>query len=283
MSIASRWNVIFVFCVAILSPASLIADPWTPIAGDSSVYGSYGFESFDEFYRGTTKSDLPFGHLDQHTVTLGVEYGVTDDLALEFSSGYVRTDAGGGLGSEEGMNDSNVTARWRFLDEFAPGNRALPSMAVSVTGVVAGSYDEDDFPLAPGDGSHAAGAGLHIGKLIGESGLGVFTELGYHFREGRVPDQLLIFACLFQTIGDHFTISALYHQEAAQSGIDLGTPEFSPGRAPELKERKDLVEFAVGYEFKSGVYLGGSFGMVLDGRNTGDSEIINVSVAVPFS
>ena len=272
-------------CFALLFSAPELAhstDPWTPLQGEGSIFLSYIFESFDRFWAGNDKRDLPFGELEQQTGSLGFTYGVTDDLALDLALGYTSTD-GRDLGSESGLNDSTLGVRYRLIDEFEDPDEILPSVALAGRAIIPGDYDDSGFPIAPGEKAFGAESTLLVGKLLGTSGVGVVAEIGYRLREGSVPEEFLLRTGMFYTLLEQLTLSAEFQRQQALSGIDLGTPEFNPNRARELKEISNAMQFGVGYSpSDSESYVGLFYGLTLDGRNAGDKDIFGVSISFPI-
>src|SRR5687767_10224151 len=93
---------------------------WLPGADRLVVTPSYVYQTFDEFWMGDNKVKLD-GDLWQHTAFLGFDYGLTDDLALDATVGWVwsETDALmlGGDQNDDGLTDTTFGIRQRFIDE----------------------------------------------------------------------------------------------------------------------------------------------------------------------
>ena len=75
------------------------------VEGRFTLSGSYVFETFDEFWKGRKKSSLP-DDIHQHTVSVGLEYGLLDDVALDLTLGYTRSSFGS-ADDIDGLNDTS--------------------------------------------------------------------------------------------------------------------------------------------------------------------------------
>ncbi len=187
------------------------------------------------------------------------------------------------MGGEGGLNDTTIGIRQKLVDEFAYDDWYVPSLTLALRGIIAGGYNEDGFPTAPGDGAHGFEYSLLFGNLIGDSGFGFLGEVGMRLREGPVPNDFFVRSGVFQTILEVATISAEFKHEEALSGIDLGTPEFSPDRARELKQINDTFEFGLGVvEPTTDIYVGLFYGVAVNGRNSGKKDIWGLSLSSPF-
>ena len=259
--------------------------PWLPLESETNLFSAYVFETFDRFWKAKEKQDLPFGELDQHTWSFGGSYGILDSLAFDFTLGYTKTD-GGEVGRTEGLNDSNLALRYRVIDEFEHlDSWYIPTLTLKAGAIIPGSYDEQDFPIAPGKGASGADLGLTLGKIIGSSGFGILSSLAVRLYEGSVPEQLNANAGIFKTFHDQLTLSTEYRREQSLSGVDLGSPAFVPDLSPQLKEVSDKLEFGIGYtDPDSELYLGVFYSLTLDGRNTGDKDVFGLSLSAnaPF-
>jgi len=262
------------------SPA-FAGDPWTMPEGEATVFGGVVFETFDEFYRGEDKTDLPFGESDQYTYSIGGSYGITDDLTFDLAIGYVTVDGEAFEHDEEGLNDSTLALRYRVVDEFADDS-GLPSLALRLGVIIPGSYDEGAFPISPGDGAAGVELSTLWGKMFGDTGLGTYGELGLRLREGSVPEDLYVYAGLFYTFLEAVTVSGEFRRDQALSGIDIGSANFTPDRSTELKEITNNIEFGLGYTCPGGYYFGVLYGNTVDGRNTGKKDIWGASFSIPL-
>ena len=275
---------IITFAVALLCCSrAYCADPWSLPQGDSVVFSSFVHENFDEFFRGKEESDLPFGELNQFTVSTGFNYGVTDDITLDVVFGYTATD-GGLQGEDEGLNDTTLGIRYKIVDEFNVENPVwTPTLSIATRFIIPGTYDEGQFPVSPGDGAFGGEFSLIYGKFLGETGFGLYGDVGYRLREEPVPDDFFTSLGVLQQLGWGLTSTLEFRHVAAVNGIDLGTEEFMPGRAMELRERSEQLEFGLGWTHEaSGIVVGGLFGITLDGRNSGDKRIWVAYASLPL-
>ena len=261
-------------------PASGIAQsPWLPAPHRLELTPRYVYESFDEFWMGSsTKVGLP-DDVVQQSALLSAEYGLSTDWALDTTLGYawVDTSAFGQDASDSGLSDSRIGARWRFLDENETAASWYPSLTLRAGAVIAGTYDEG-LPFSAGDGAHGGECSLLFGKTLGGSGFGFYGEFGYRVREHPVPDDLFGSVGVFQSIGP-VTLGAGYRHCQALDGMNIGDPGFT---FPELKEVTQLFEFGVGFRDKLGLYYQAFGALSIDGQNTGDKLILGVSFTFGF-
>lgn len=238
---------------------------WLPEPGAFVGTGTVVYQSFDEFWRGEDRNPTPFGNLHQTTLLIGVERSISDNVAFDGTIGYTSTEGteASGLG-ESGLTDSSIGVRWRVVDELRRPGAATVTLRLG--GIVEGTYDIAT-PAAPGDGASGAVGTLMVGKLIGDTRAGVHGSAGYRTMAEDVPDALFASVSLFKGLGAH-TVSAAYRYDGCRSGIDIGSPEFTPDRFPETKEIFHAVE--LGWSLTTGARStwGLSIARTIDGRNT---------------
>ncbi len=248
---------------------------WLPKAEELVVTPAYTFQSFDEFWLGRDKVKLPH-HEYQHTMFLSLEYGVTEQIALDLTGGYtwVHTKAFGGDNHDDGLADTLFGVRYRLIDEETSALPFMPSLGVRVGGIIEGTYDEN-FPFSAGDGASGVEGSLLAGKAICPF-FGVFGDIGYRWRNHDVPEDI------FGSIGAYatwkrFTLHAGYRHTQGLSGKDIGEVPF-----PKVKEIQQNIETGLGYSDTGGRYYQIFYAHTIDGRNTGEKDIIGVAFSYPF-
>ena len=139
---------------------------YLPLEGRFTLSGSYIFETFDEFWAGRKKMDLP-DDIHQHTVSVGLEYGLLDDVALDLTLGYTRTSFSS-VDDLDGLNDTTLGVRWRMFDEFRYDSPYIPTLTLRLGGIIEGSYDTvtTGAPNSPGDGASGIETSLLFGKVF---------------------------------------------------------------------------------------------------------------------
>lgn len=262
---------------------------WLPAANEIKVTPGFSFSSFDQFWAGKDKIDNPPNgkSLDQYTGYLSLEYGILENLAADATIGYTATDtaAFGGNASDDGLADTMLGLRYRFLDENTTRCPFTPTLALRVGGVIAGTYDSNK-PFSAGDGAHAFESSLLMGKALGHSGLGLYGDVGYRLRESPVPDDLFGGAGVYHQLGP-VTLAFGYRHIQGLSGIDIGGNGFDPGlgRAhgfPAVKEINQLIEGGISYTDKGRRNYQFTVAKSVAGRNTGDKLVFGVNVTFAF-
>ena len=262
---------------------------WLPAAGEFKATPGFSYSSFDQFWMGKTKVDNPPNgkSLDQYTGYLALEYGILENLAADATVAYTSTDtdAFGGDASDDGLADTFLGLRYRILDEQMSGLAWMPSVALRVGGVIAGSYDANK-PFSAGDGAHGFEASVLLGKAFGATGFGMYADLGYRVRENPVPDDLFGSAGLYKLLGP-VAVSFGYRHVQGLSGIDIGGRGFDPDRGrshgfPAVKEINQLVEAGLALTDGGGRNYQVTIAQSVDGRNTGDKVIFGVNITVPI-
>ena len=261
--------------------------PWIAEPGTGTINLSYVNQNAAEFYRQTTQVKGPLeatgAHLSQNTVWIGVNYALTDAVALDVQSGWARSFVPGPVGptpeeSLSGLVDSNIAVTWRLVDELV-GN----ALSVALRGAViaAGRYDTGYFNSI-GDGGSGAEASIIAGRFARRFGFS--TELGYRYRTSELDIPADIFANLaaFIPVGEVVTLSVDYRLVNATSGIDIGGPGFSPSRFPELQEDRHIVGGRLLANVTDVVSVNGFFGQVVAGRNTAASRIFGFGLSIAF-
>lgn len=262
---------------------------WLPTQGQFKATPGFAFSTFDEFWLSKDKiSNPPNGDpLNQYTGYLSLEYGILGNLAADLTFGYTATDtdAFGGDASDDGLMDTSFGLRYRLLDERSTSLAWAPTVGVRLGGVVPGTYDENQ-PFSAGDGAYALEGSLQFGKSFGQSGFGIYGDIGYRWRESPVPNDIFGTAGIFQQFGP-VTASVGYRHIQGLSGIDIDDSDFNPALGPShgfpaLKEINQLVEAGVSFTDKGGRNYQFSVAKSVDGRNTGDKWVFGFNVTLPF-
>ncbi len=264
----------------------LAASPWLPAPDSGSVSLSYIYSTADEFFAGKNRASLP-ADLEQHSALFNIEYGITDQLAVDLSLGYSRTEfiqdpVLSPSSSYDGLVDPNIGIRYKVWDELEDGGLTLTLHSAIIFG---GGYFEGALNSIGEDAFGAEFSGI-AGK-IWDNGLGLSTELGYRYREGDVPDEFFSNVNAFYTLEPllniPLTINFNYQVVDALSGIDIGSPGFSPNRFPETEEDYHLASGGLTYSFGHGVSASANYGRkVFDKRNTADSQVVNFGLSYSF-
>ncbi len=257
--------------------------PWGLEKGKLEATPNYVYQGFDKYWEGRTEKSLPTT-IHQHAASLGFEYGLPHELTADLTLGYTWTEAEGETGFD-GLNDTLLGVRWKFLDEFKSPRPWTPTLALRVGGIIEGTYkttSTQPVPLAPGDGASGLETALLFGKAWQETGLGFYAHVGYRNRAEHVPDDIFGGAGVAWTFWQRFTLNVGYRHNHALSGLDIGAPGFTNDQFPQTREIFQNVEAGFGFSDKGGRSYQISYARTLDGRNTGQKDIIGVSVTFPF-
>ncbi len=282
-AIGSRWVQFLLVGVVLLASAPAYGQSaYVPLEGRFTLSGSYVFETFDEFWRGRKKTRLP-DDIHQHTVSVSLEYGLLDDVALDLTLGYTRSSFGS-TDDIDGLNDTTLGVRWRIFDEFRSDLSYLPTLTLRLGGIIEGSYDTITTgpPHSPGDGASGVETSLLFGKVFGSTDIGASGDVGYRYRDSNVPDDFFVSVGLDKIFFEYILAGFHYRHTQGLSGIDIGSPGFDPSRFPELKEISDNIQAEVGYVGARGQYFGIIAAWTIAGRNTGKKMILGPVVSFPF-
>lgn len=274
---------------AILSvlPLYSFADgsPWLPIPESGTASLSYVFQTADEFYKADKNGPTPGGgeDLDQHTLWLNMNYGLSENLALDFRTGYAKSDfvlAGPTTDdSFNGLTDSTLGLTWRVVDEDISEHN-LPSVAFRLAAIIAGDYETGHINSI-GDGGSGAEASVIVGKIFADK-VALSGELGYRDRENSIPEEVFFNLSAYYLFNSKLTASFEFKWNDATSGLDIGEPGFSPSKFPELEEDFQVVGLGLSYNVMNSVNLGLNLATVVDGRNTSKSNAIGLTIGYPF-
>ncbi len=261
-------------------PALAQTSAYTPAAGQLVVSPSYVYQNFQKFWMGRNDASLAPADVTQHTGVIAFDYGITETIALDVQVGYVRTDskAFGGPRKDDGMTDTLVGLRYKLVDETKVNCRWSPTFTLRAGAIIEGTYDAG-LPFSGGDGGSGFETSLQFGKAIGTTGLALYGDIGYRYRNQTVPDDLFGSIGLSYTIANAVTLSGGYRHIQSLSGTDIGSPGFT---FPSLREINQLAEFSLSYTDKGGRTYALFGGVSLDGRNTGDKTLFGATISIPI-
>ena len=248
----------------------------------ASFNASYVSESTKKFYRGKARTGLPFQKIDQDTIWLSADYGLTDSLALDARFGY--TDVSGGAPSPPGppdqddLADINLGLTWRIVDEDI--NLGAPSVALRVGATIGTGYDTG-LPTAIGDDASGAEASLIVGKIFGGR-FALSGEIGHRTRDNKVPDETFLNAKAFVVVNPRLIVNAQYHSNMASGSLDIGAPGFNPSRFPETTEDIERIGFGATFNATPQLGFGLTWFTTIDGRNTADFDAVAATVSYTF-
>jgi hypothetical protein len=280
----------FVIAAALYGGATVCMgqSAWLPARGELKATPGFSFSTFDEFWMGDSKvSNPPNGDsLNQYTGYISLEYGIIENVAADIIFGYTATESGA-FGNEDdtGMMDTLLGFRYRVVNEQTASQRWVPTVSLRVGGVIPGTY-EPNLPFSPGDGVYAFDMSLLLGKAFGESGFGLYGDIGYRVRVNPAPNEVFGMIGAYQQIGP-VTLTVGYVQVQSLSGLDIGGTGFNPAAGadsgfPALREINYIFQGGITYTDKGGRSYQFTAGTSLAGRNTGDKLMLGINVTIPF-
>ncbi len=266
-----------VVAVMMALPVVAAADgsPWLPVPGSTQVSVGYVNQTGNEFYLGTEKMPLP-EDLKQDTYSIGAQYGLTDELAIDAQLNYARISFGSE--SESALGDSSIGVNWRAYDEFE--HAMAPTVTLRAAALIAGNYDVGKLD-AIGDGASGVELSVLAGKYLTPK-LTIAGELGYRYRSGDVPNDIWFGANVGYSLASFVSLSAGYSATRSQGDLDIGGPGFSPDRFPEVREDRDLIKVGASFTVAPRTSLNINYGTVVSGRNTTKANLWGFSVATSF-
>jgi hypothetical protein len=253
---------------------------YTPAAGSFELGLGYEYKVGEKFWLGETKLDLGdalgFDDLTYQVASMTFSYGITDTFAFDLSGGYTWSEFDGGP-DDNGFIDTKVGLRYAFLNE----NDGAPiQAAVKVAGILAGNYEEGQL-ASPGLGENGFESSLLLGKRFADYG-GFYSELGYRYFDGNVPDAFFGTAGLYANLGP-VTVSAGYRHTESRDGGDIGGPGFGTAfNFSEVKKVNQSIEASIGFSDSGGRYYQAYYSRDLDGRNVVQANTFGVAITFPF-
>lgn len=256
----------------LFSYSTYAASPWIIDPGRYSLSATTVFESFEDFYRGPEEVPFPKEEASQQTLWLGYERGIAENWQIGLTTGYVESDAKA-PNSETfyGLADTKLSFKYMFLDEH--GNDGPFSMSVQVGAIFAGNYDRSraNQPHAPGDKADGLEVVFPMSKKLGSVYLN--ADIGYRWRNNDVPDDIFGSIGLGVPFTNRFMGTLKVAEENGRDGLDIAGPGFTPTRFHQTQEDRTYVEIGSYFIINARFSLYGGLAQVIDGRNTGKSDI----------
>ncbi|MEM1157821.1 MAG: hypothetical protein AAGH72_06165 [Verrucomicrobiota bacterium] len=261
---------------------------YTPLEKTFTITPSYSYKFFDRLRdsRGSRSlENFGINQIEQHNFTVSAEYGVTDDIAVDVSTGYVRSYSDGVFtpGDPEeidGLSDTLIGTRWRFLNDAEFEKIWVPTLTARAGAILAGTYEEG-FINSPGDGAFGFEYALLISDYFLDLGIGYYANLTHRARES-VPDEFFGQVGIFKTLFKDFTVFTGYQRLQSLSGINVDSPQFTASNFQDLNEISDIIEYGVSYTDQGGRTYSIGAASVVGGKNVAESHTINVSATFSF-
>ncbi|MCY3883470.1 MAG: hypothetical protein OXG24_00995 [Gammaproteobacteria bacterium] len=250
------------------SPISAEGSPWLPVPQTMSLSFSYVVQEADQFYRGETHANLPFGEFNQTTLWLSGKYGLNDKTAIDVQLGTSEVEAGP-LGSADGTQDATVGITRSLLDEIETGEY---SVSVRVAGTLAGDYDTGR-PNSIGDGASSIAGSVNVGKYLTPE-FGIAGEFGLRLSTNDVPSEWFLNAGVNYFVSPYVNTFAQYQLKQSNGDLDIGSTGFTPAEFPEVQENYSRFRMGASVQYENFSWEI-NFYRTLNGRNTTDFDIVS--------
>lgn len=259
--------------------------PWLPIPGETLVSINYTQQEGDDAYIGDDElaaSAITGGaasSFERNDTALLINYGISDNLALDALIGYGEVEAGS-ADRDSGFTDSTIGVSWRVMDEFATVNN-VPTITLRGAAIIKGDYEGDRL-AALGKAENGFQASALVGKQVGLN-WGVSAELGYEYRSGDVPEASFVHLSAQYNPTSALGLSLGYSNKRYGGDLDIGGPGFTPERFQEVNEERELVKFSLNYAVGPSQGIAFTLATLTDGRNTvADDEIAGLTYTHAF-
>jgi hypothetical protein len=269
------------FAAPFVTTQAFAQTPWLPTPGATDLTVSYTNQKADKLKAGTASGDLPVT-LKQDTVSLVLNHGLSDSLAIDVAVGYAKSKfiqvpglaPDGGL---SGVTDSRLGLRFRLLDDQASDPVTLTFGAAAI---LKGNYKTGALP-AIGDGANALEISAAVGKAI-TSNVSVYGVVGYRDRKAPVPNETFFKVGVNANFTPQLFAGLDYQKVDARGGLDIGGPGFSPARFPEVQEDYSLTSATLGYRFNKSLSAAVQYGDKQGQRNTAVGKVVGISLNTSF-
>lgn len=260
----------FTLVTVLLLGSSLIAEgsPWLPVPQTLSLSIEHVAQEADQFYRGESHANLPFGEFNQTTIWFSGKYGLNDKTAIDARWGTSEVEAGA-LGSTDGTFDLSFGLTRSLLDELETGR---VSVAVRVGGTLAGDY-QTGRPNSLGDGADSIECSINVGKFLTPE-FAVAGEFGLRFSNNDVPTEWFLSAGGNYFFTPYVNAFAQYQLKQSNGDLDIGGTGFTPAGFPELQENFSRIRVGANLQYENFSW-DISIYKTIDGRNTADFDIVS--------
>lgn len=257
---------------ALLFCSSLVANgsPWLPVPQTISLSVSRVVQEADQFYRGDSHANLPFGEFNQTTLWFSGTYGLNDKTAIDVQLGTSEVEAGP-LGSSDGTQDATVGITRSLVDELETGTF---SVSMRLAGTLAGDYDTGQ-PHSIGDGANSIAGSVNVGKFLTPK-FGAAGEFGLRFSNNEVPSEWFLSAGVNYFVSPYVNAYAQYQLKQSNGDLDIGGTGFTPAGFPEVQENYSRFQTGVNLQYQNFSW-DVNVHRTLDGRNTADFDIVSMT------
>ncbi|WP_411823462.1 hypothetical protein [Leptospira sp. 'Mane'] len=308
-----------IFGIIFFAYSSLSAQQaWAPYERQLWVRPVFVHSEYNSAYLANTRSSYD----DNVRISAGsliLEYGITDRLTADISSGF------GKLGRHKildryfgiqttpespdkyGVLDSRLGLRYKLIDEFDSKYFWMPTISVRAGAIKKGDYDRN--PQALGDGASGGEVNLYLAKDFNLWGMGALGEWSYRKRQAPVPDDILYYGALYKRFLENIFFTIGGRGQIGQGGYAFADPRQAPpynyydlkipdiitgvnladlwvaNDRPAWGRREDFhnVEVGLGYSDSYGNFYTVFYSKTLSGYNTAKLETIGFAATLPYN
>jgi hypothetical protein len=253
-------------------PGDGTLDGAIPERGHGTFALTLAHGDFREFWVGDTRVEDPgVGKVDHDMLTLALEWGMTDDLALAVHAAYVDASSDGlGRFEDSGPQDLSALLEWRFV-------HSGPHSLLVAAGVRTPISDyESNLPVDLGD--HTTDLLLRLAYGYDSGAFSFSQQVGFDKRGSDAPDGFPLYTELGYTAGP-VSLAGFYEVLIVNDGTDIGDPGFT---FPSNREEHTRVGASIGGKVGGRFELSAGYFTTLDGRNAGDEKGYTLGAAVTF-
>lgn len=257
------------------------ASPFVWTKGSGMVLVSASRWNFDQFLDGSGEEvDLP-GDIDQTSIQLGFEHGLTDSLTLSLALPWVSSErsfdlAEVGFETNDGVGDARIGLRWR-MNSLA----SRTAITLLVGAKWPGDY-EKDLINAPGDGNFDAEVGLSVGQQRDRGSWSL--EGGYRMRSGEPSNEIVLRGDGSVALGARAQLFGTLEWVNASDGLDLEEGVAPPADFLFSQLEEDVTRLTAGFVVSFTDRVAGfvTAARSLEGSNTALGEEFGLGIVVNY-
>lgn len=257
---------------------------WLPIPGQLSLSANQTYQSGKNAYIGATRlpvSAITMGAASKYrrsATELRVDYGISDEFALDAKIGYGEVKAGA-ADNDKAMTDSVIGIRWRAIDEV--DSPSAPTVTFRAAAILKGDYRGDRLAALG-----KAASGVELAAIVGKNltpNLAVSGEVGFQNLDHSIPNAKFFEIGARYRIAPGWSASAGYSYKRFGGDLDIGGAGFTPAKFQQVREEREVVKFGVGYAFAANQGIGLTLSRAVKGRNTvKDDEAVSLGYTYSF-
>ncbi|TSE07015.1 hypothetical protein [Aquimarina algiphila] len=286
----SLLGIVLFLCPFLTILAQIPVNGFYPEKNTFTIAPSYGYKSYDQFYRGSTLSEgnpAGLGEISSSIFSFYGQYAILDWLSTTVTLPYISVESEDGeldpiqnVDQVDGVQDLGIFLKARILEKkFDNSSKISLGGASGMT-----------FPVGNYEGAGVLSLGNEATTVNGSAifqystPIKIFSEiqLGYSLRNSDnfdIPNAMLYSA----KIGYHNEFLYLHARldiQDSMSGLDIGTPEFgAAGGAAVLPETEvDFTNLSFDFYvpvYKNSIGVSAGYGTTLDGRNYNKESAIS--------